>query len=426
MNISSAIDTVCAYLNSLTSFFSTLQRLKNEFHSTPVDYATILLRILTERPADPAALGAPFPIESHYESILVSALVSWSVYRVQNSIDWTQTINEPLKQHVRSPSDYWARGKLKPLSVNLQENHYMTSSKARVYLAIYKPLKRIVLSLPGTNSRSDWLSNLHSAVAEMDIDGSQVKVHRGFLYIAHCLSTHPEINRYLMLAKSSGYFDVLLCGHSQAGAVVSLLSEHLRHAHALNVQVITFGSGACIQSSTTQLTSCLSFVRCMYDAAAPIAHQSWQIDPVPLMDDATLSSANSSDNTTAMFPMGTVVQILESAVATAVPEPHIAVRAISGTELKSLQTAVLLNFGAGPHSMTGYLKAILHLSPISHRRSGIDHYWAPIAEHGEAEAEIKGGANLRHTQEYRHTHDQPLQVLDGTDDQLAEAQLLRD
>lgn len=334
------IDTICAYLNSITSFFATLQRLKNEFYANPVDYATVLLRILSTKTVLPHELGVTYDISSDFQKIFVSALISWSVYQ-DSGADWTEGLNSALKQHAPFNGDHWMRGTCRPRTINLQENHYMTSSKARVYMAVYKALNSIVLSLPGTNSRSDWLSNLHSATTDFSIAGQIYKVHRGFLYIAQCLSTHPEIRTFLEGAKKRGITKLLLCGHSQAGAVVSLLSEMIT---GFEVSVITFGSGAVIERN--DLPRCTSFVRCVY---GPSFGQDWQIDPVPLMDDGTLSNTSAQQ----MYPMGMVNLLLDS--------PHPEIRKTQ--DLKLLLNAVLLNFSAAPHSMSGYLRCICKFSP---------------------------------------------------------------
>ena len=348
MNISAIIDIICVYLNSITSFFTTLQNIKNEFHSQPTDYANILLRLLSSKTITPLDVGVPCVINDFEES-LVAALVSLVVYNVEHE-DWTHALHEPFNQCLPRRLEHWHRGKLRPRTINLQENHYMTSSKAKVYLAVYKPLSTIVLSLPGTNSRSDWLSNLHSATTDLVIDGKIVRVHRGFMYIAYCLSTHPQIKAFLSQARQSGITKLLLCGHSQAGAVVSLLSVLLDYD--FHIRVITFGSGAAIQAEDMRVADCTSYIRTTYDVKAPV-NQFWQIDPVPLMDDASLSRSQAGS----MYPMGKRILLLDDG-------RYSAIRILQKGELKKLINLMVLNFSPSPHSMSGYLSAIMRLSPL--------------------------------------------------------------
>lgn len=351
MSISHLIDTVCAYLNSVTSFFSTLQRLKNEFHASDIDYSSVVLQLLRQPRSNPADLGSGSDPVDGYEKVLLSALVSLAVYGTSATSDWTSQLSPILRSRCRiTYQDPWRRGRLRPVTIDLLESHYMRTSKAQVFMATYKPLKFVVLSLPGTNSKSDWLSNLHSANVDLEVDGALVKVHQGFLYIAKCLSTHQVIRKYLNDAIDAGFSDVLLCGHSQAGAVVSLLSILLESDFELNTKVVTFGSGASFQRSNVRADSCTSFVRCVKTGEGGAS--SWQVDPVPLLDDAILSEEKSL----AMFPAGQIYTLLDH-------QSICEVRSVTANELRSLLSGVLLNFSADPHAMKGYVRCILMLAP---------------------------------------------------------------
>ncbi|CCG81753.1 protein of unknown function [Taphrina deformans PYCC 5710] len=357
MNISSAIDTICAYFNTLSSFFATIQRLKNDYHARDIDYTSLILKLVRQPRVSPSKLG--FEVDLHsvpdrYEKVLLAALVSLAVYHPDNGSDWTQQFTPLLHSRLQSSTaDPWRRGKLRPVVVDLNEAHYMTSSKANVYMAVYKPLGCVVLSLPGTNSKSDWLSNLHSSTEDMTIDGSTtVKVHQGFKYIAQCLFTHQHIIKYLTDAMAAGFQKVLLCGHSQAGAVVSLLSILLDQTYSVQTDVVTFGSGACVQSAETRTSQCLGFVRCVQPDDSRPSLAAWQVDPVPLVDDALL--AHDAGHGT-MYPMGTLLVLLDAA-------PVVHCRQLIGGELSCLLHSVLMDFSAAPHSMRGYLRAIMSLA----------------------------------------------------------------
>lgn len=351
MSISHIIDTVCAYLNSVTSFFSTLQRLKNEFHTNGIDYSALVLKLLTQPRVDVANLGSSFDITARYQEILLASLVSLTVYARETSPDWTTQITVILKSRLPcSYKDPWRRGRLRPVAIDLHESHYIRTSKAKVFLAVYKPLQCIVLSLPGTNSRSDWLANLHSTNTDLEIDGSKIKVHQGFLYIAQCLFTHQSIHKYLADAIDAGFTKILLCGHSQAGAVVSLLSVLLKTEYPLESRIITFGSGACFQASNIVGHSCTSFVRCVSSSSTGI----WHVDPVPLLDDAILSE----EKHTIMYPGGQITTLLDHSTGCEA-------RVLGSAQWRSLLTGVLLNFTADPHSMKGYVRCILMAAPVA-------------------------------------------------------------
>lgn len=398
MSLSSVIDTICSYLNSLSSLFSTVQRLKNEFHAKDIDYTAVLVRLLVQPRVDPARLGESRPSVDEGDCVvLISALISLAVYSSGSVPDWTLALTPVLRSRVPGMQrDPWRRGRLRPVVVDLHESHYMTSSKAHVYMAASRHLDCIVLSLPGTNSRSDWLSNMHSSTSDMTINGETYKVHEGFLYIARCLITHKVIRRYLGDAIAAGFSKVLLCGHSQAGAVVSLLSVLLEAEYRLETQVVTFGSGACVRAPHVRMDRCTSFIRCV-ESHGP-ALQKWQIDPVPLLDEALLSE----DDSAAMHPFGLVVTLLDSGGSACVS------RQLERGQLRKLLNGVLLNFSADPHSMKGYLRCIL-----SQGSEDLDSL-GELSEHDSAHSPL-----LDLARQFDDTDESDVETTDNDDDDAA-------
>lgn len=392
MSISSVLDTLCAYLNTFASFLTTLQRLKNEYHSADgIDYTSVVYNLLTQPDVDPSQLGVASEIlasRACHEMVLVAALVSLTVYHPGPEQDWTASITPVLKEilaqsHYGS-KDPWRRGQLRPVVIDLHELHYMTTSKPHVYMGIYRPGETMILSLPGTNSKTDWLSNLHSSVTDLDLPNVQtrqrpqrVQVHAGFLYMALCLATHPSIIAYLNAGIKAGFTRLLLCGHSQAGAVVSLLAlllggstEHRRPN--LETNVVTFGSAACIKHTSINVASCMSFVRCVRTRNS--RRTSWQVDPVPLLDDAILSTkstpspaspstqaeSSQDDGAGTMSPMGTIFALLDGEQDD--QDNHGSrLRQVLPGQLSALRKTMLLNFSADPHAMKGYCRALLQL-----------------------------------------------------------------
>jgi hypothetical protein len=389
-----AIDLIASYLNSAQSVFAAFQRLKNELHTESFDLAH-LLKLLTKHKGEPSTLGQQkYLSAAEWEELLLAALAAFVVYAspTSDNIPWTDAITQVLDAYAPSlqgnSNELWLEQVgLAPKPIDLLQGHHMSTSKATAFIGIYKPTGKIVLTLPGTNSKQDWLSNLHSSPTDLELhprndQTHSIKVHSGFLAIARTLYSHPHIRDYLLKATSAGYSDLLLAGHSQAGACMSLLGllyvyspisatrKSQNRAHAplqfRNVNVYTFGSGAwCSQSSEAQLKSLQgvdiqSFVRCKREL------NTWRVDPVPFVDESLLDTPKSGSHAqhssrSSMLPGGDLSLLLDR-ISEHAPG-HI--RIVNSAELRTLSSVVWLNMDTSAHSMAGYVAQLLRQCPAA-------------------------------------------------------------
>ncbi|ORY79969.1 hypothetical protein BCR37DRAFT_394034 [Protomyces lactucae-debilis] len=396
-----AIDLVTSVINSAQSVFAAIQRIKNELHTEQLDFVH-LFRVLTRSRPEPGSIGQQHECTAAESfEIAVAALAAFVSYSpIPLGRLWTDSVNEVLAAYVpahqQAESEPWImEADLLPRHINLLRGHHISTSKALAFVAIHKSTGQVVLSLPGTNSKQDWLSNLHSTPTELVLHIAKGKtcslsVHAGFLTIAKTLYSHPQMREYLSKALLAGFDDLLLSGHSQAGAVMSLLGLLLaypslpstdsgevsgrskRRMVFCNIKVITFGSGAwCAESSETDLRSFIqvsiqSFVRCKRELAT------WRIDPVPFVAESLLEpprsgAAQEKPCASSMRPGGDLFLLLDSRSK----HEEAQIRRMTATELQQLSGLVWLNLDASAHSMAGYVAFFLRqLSKVTGGRGG--------------------------------------------------------
>ncbi|BFZ53894.1 hypothetical protein PYCC9005_000925 [Savitreella phatthalungensis] len=331
--MNAVIDAFASYAGSLAAVAAAAQRLKDQLMArghedeSQSGWEEVLSRLthtynLSSTPghSDPTTIGTPTELDDDdLEKTIVCAASSYAAYRwtAEDEYTWTAYIDQLIRECYPSPDPIWIdSGELIPQTILLNDGaHYMRHSKPALHLALHHRLDAVIMSMRGTAVLADWASNLHSAPVMLNLPAvgragtRTVQVHGGFYRIAVAIHTHPAVRSYvskalLSLESSEQRPKILLTGHSQAGAVMSLLAVlYAQDYPQTDVEAIGFGSGACISDPSVLKSSrqpsrskhrvsrtpaITTIVRCVRHRASSRS-QDWLVDPVPMIDDSLAS-----------------------------------------------------------------------------------------------------------------------------------------